>query len=250
MRIIEVEQGSDEWLKARDGKITGTKLKEIASEALPLKADVVAACEAEKLEFKKTWTVGTLLDLLPAAKQAELKASMPKKLGFYEVLAEKIAREKGDMKPMDRGNYLEPEARAAVAERLGEEVVEVGICMHDDYDDISLSPDGLIYKGKGKNKKPLYAVEIKCLSTARHLQAMIEGRIPEDYKYQVLQYFIVIEELEVLHFAFYDPRIEGHELVIIEVERSEVQEEVEKWFKHQVSTLEEINLLAEKYSNF
>lgn len=246
MRIIEVEQGSEEWHKAREGKITGTKLKEVATTSLPLKDDVIKALDKHKLEYKKTWTVGTLLDLLPEQEQAALKAAMPKKLGFYEILAEKIAYEKGDAKPMDRGTELEPEARAAVAERLGEEITEVGICLHDRYDDISLSPDGLIYK----KKKPVYAVEIKCLSTARHLQALIEQRIPEDYKYQVLQYFIVIDELEVLYFSFYDPRIVGHELVIIEVHRDEVQKEVEEWFNYQVEVLNEINQLAEKYSNF
>ena len=96
----------------------------------------------------------------------------------------------------------------------------------------------------------MYAVEIKCLSTARHLQALIEQKIPDDYHFQVLQYFIVIDELEVLYFSFYDPRIVGHELVIIEVHRDEVQAEVEQWFNFQVEALEEINQLAEIYSNF
>lgn len=246
MRILELEQGSAEWLKAREGKITGTKLKEIASTSTPLKADIIAELEKTTILFKKTDTIPELMALLPPVAQQMLKAKVPKKLGFYEVLAEKIAREKGDAKPMDRGTELEPEARAAVAEKLGETIAEVGICVHDKYDDISLSPDGLIYK----KEKPVYAVEIKCLSTARHLQALIEQKIPDDYHFQVLQYFIVIDELEVLYFSFYDPRIVGHELVIIEVHRDDVQKEVEQWFNYQVEVLEEINQLAEQYSNF
>lgn len=246
MRILELEQGSEQWLQARQGKITGTKLKEVASTSTPLKADVIAELEKAGIEHKKTDTIPTLMALLPPVAQQMLKSRVPKKLGFYEVLAEKIAYAKGDAKPMDRGTELEPEARAAVAERLGEEVVEVGICLHDKYDDISCSPDGLIFK----KKKPVYAVEIKCLSTARHLQALIEQKIPDDYHFQVLQYFIVIDELEVLYFSFYDPRIVGHELVIIEVHRDDVQAEVEQWFNFQVEALEEINQLAEIYSNF
>ncbi len=246
MRILDLQQGTEEWKKAREGKITGTKLKDIATLSLPLKDDVIKELEKTNIEYKKTWTAGTLMDLLPPVAQMALKEKMPKKLGFYEILAEKIAYRKGDENPMDRGTELEPEARAAVAKYLDEEITEVGICLHDKYDDISVSPDGLIYK----NKKPVYAVEIKCLSTARHLQALIEKRIPEEYKFQVLQYFIVIDELEVLFFTFYDPRLVGHELCVIEVHRDEVKAEVEQWFNYQVETLEEINALAEKYSNF
>lgn len=246
MRILELEQGSEEWLKAREGKITGTKLKEVASTSTPLKADIIAELEKTTVVFSKNQTIPELMELLPPVAQQMLKARVPKKLGFYEILAEKIAREKGDEKPMDRGTELEPEARAAVAEFLKEEITEVGICVHDKYDDISLSPDGLIYK-KGV---PVYAVEIKCLSTARHLQALIEQKIPDDYHFQVLQYFIVIDELEVLYFSFYDPRIVGYELVVIEVHRDEVKKEVEQWFNYQVEALEEINQLAEQYSNF
>jgi len=246
MRILELEQGSEEWLKAREGKITGTKLKEVASASTPLKADIINELDKSSLLYKKTATIPQLMALLPPAAQQMLKSRIPKKLGFYEILAEKIAYEKGDANPMDRGTELEPEARAAVAAKLNKEIVEVGICVHDKHDDISVSPDGLIYE----KDKPVYAVEIKCLSTARHLQALVEQKIPDDYKFQVLQYFIVIDELEVLFFSFYDPRIVGHELVIIEVHRDEVQKEVEQWFNYQVETLAEINDLATLYSNY
>lgn len=246
MRILELEQGSEEWLKAREGKITGTKLKEVASTSTPLKADITKELDKAGVLYSKSATIPQLMELLPPVAQQMLKARVPKKLGFYEILAEKIAYAKGDAKPMDRGTELEPEARAAVANYLDEQITEVGICLHDKYDDISVSPDGLIYK----NKKPVYAVEIKCLSTARHLQALIEQKIPDDYHFQVLQYFIVIDELEVLYFTFYDPRIVGHELVVIEVHRDEVQKEVEQWFNYQVELLKEINELAEQYSNF
>ena len=213
---------------------------------MPSKADVVAALEDKELEFVKGNTIPVLMAMLPEETQRELRAKVPKKLGYYEILAEKIAYEKGDARPMDRGTELEPEAREAVATYLGEKIVEEGICVHDLHDDISVSPDGIIYK----KKKPVYAVEIKCLSTARHLQALIEQKIPDDYKYQILQYFIVMEELEVLYFAFYDPRIVGHELVVIEVHRDEVQADAERWYNYQVEQLQEINRLAEKYSNF
>lgn len=248
MKVIDVIQGSDEWKAARLGKITGTKLGGVVSNALPLKDDVVAALEAEDAEFKKTWTVQTLFDLLSVNAQEELKKKIPKKIGFYELLAEKIAYQPdpSDPKPLDRGVELEPEAREKVAVLLDEKVEEVGICVSDVHPDIAVSPDGIIKK-KGHI---YYAVEIKCLSTAKHLQALLEQRIPSDYEYQILQYFIVFEELEVLYFTFYDPRVVGHELFVIEVTRDEVAEKVEEYLTHQLSVLAELDELAEQLSNF
>lgn len=248
MQVLNVEQGTEEWLEARLGKITGTKLKDVVDLTLPLKDDIIKALDECDLEYKKSWTSQTLLDLLPEHKQRELMEKKPKKIGFYEILAEKIAHQPNpdDPKPIDRGTQLEPEAREKVALHLDEKVEEVGFCRSDVHPDIAVSPDGIIKK-KGK---VVYAVEIKCLSTARHLQALIEQRIPEDYKYQVLQYFIVMEDLEVLYFSFYDPRVVGHELVVLEVHRDEVADDVEKHLNYQKQVLEEIDRLAEKYSNF
>jgi len=249
MKTLNFEQGSAEWHEARLGKITGTKLKNIVDLTLPLKDDILQALEESKIDdYKKSWTSQTLLDLLPDDKRQELLDKKPKKLGFYEILAEKIAYQPqdGDSKPIDRGNELEPEARDKVALHLDEKVEEVGICISDQHPDIAVSPDGII---KRKNKV-VYAVEIKCLSTARHLQALIEQRVPEDYKYQVLQYFIVFEDLEVLYFTFYDPRVVGYELVVLEVHRDEVQEKVEEHLNYQKQVLADIERLAEKYSNF
>lgn len=252
MKILELEQGTEEWHAARLGKLTGTKAHGAITDGLPLKGDVLKKLEATDIEFKKTWTVGTLFDLLPDEDQEELMRTMPKKIGFYEILAEKVAYqpEDGDPKPIDRGVELEPIAREKVAEKLGEKVEEVGICVSDLHDDIAVSPDGIIRK-KTKGKEHIYyAVEIKCLSTARHLQALIEDRIPTDYKHQVLQYFVVLEELEVLYFCFYDPRIVGHELVIKEVHRDEVAEEVEAYGQAQLAALKELDEWAVKLSNF
>ena len=249
MKVLNVEQGSAEWHEARLGKITGTKLKGIVDLSLPLKDDIIKALnDVGNEEYKKSWTAQTLLDLLPDEKRQELLDKKPKKLGFYEILAEKIAYqpEDGDPKPIDRGVELEPEAREKVALHLDEKVEKVGICISNLHPDIAVSPDGIIKK-KGK---VVYAVEIKCLSTARHLQALIEQRIPEDYKYQVLQYFIVLEDLEVLYFAFYDPRVVGYELVVIEVHRDDVAEQIEEHLNYQRQVLAEIDRLAEKYSNF
>lgn len=246
MHIIDVEQGSEEWHKARAGKITGSKLKNVVSSSTPLKADITAELDKLGIEYKKTSIIPELMELLPPQAAQALKAKVPKKLGFYEILAEKIAYEKGDENPMERGIALEDEARQKLEVLLDEEIETVGLCVHDTVPDIAVSPDGIIRK----NGHIYYAVEIKCLGTARHLQAVIEKNVPDDYKQQVLQYFIVLEELEVLYFTFYDPRVVGHELFVIEVHRKDIAEEAEQYFNWQKEALDEINRLATEYSNF
>ena len=68
----------------------------------------------------------------------------------------------------------------------------------DDDENIAVSPDGFI----GTTE----AVECKCLSSARHIEALLTRAIPSEYEYQVLQYFIVNDKLEMLNFVCYDPR--------------------------------------------
>lgn len=246
MHIIEVEQRSEEWLDARKGKITGSKLKDIVSTGSVPKADVIEELEKLMIPHKKTATIPALMNLLPEEVRARLEKTIPRKLGFYELLADKIAYATGKENAMERGVELEPEAIEKVAEILDEKIETVGLCVHEYIPDIAVSPDGIIRK-KGKIVE---AVEVKCLSTARHLQALIEKRIPDEYHFQVLQYFIVIDTLEVLHFAFYDPRLVGHEVCIIEVHRDEVKDEVTQYEEYQKKVLEEVNVLAEAFTNF
>lgn len=199
MKILNVEQGSDEWLEARRGKITGTKLKDI----IVLRGNV-------------------------------------RKIGFYEILADKLAIE-DDEHPIDRGSRLEEEAIEHFVGVSGKKVeTNVGLCVSDIDDSIAVSPDGLI-KNKGKYTE---AVEVKCLGSKYHLQAVIENQIPKDYHFQVLQYFVVNDDLEKLYFVFYDPRIPSKPFHVIEAERDD--EEVEKYKQYQIDVINQINSYVEQ----
>jgi len=122
------------------------------------------------------------------------------KMGFYELIAERIAIPASDEGVMDRGKRLEDEAIEKFSEQTDKRVDnELVIWYRDDDENIAISPDGSI----GKTE----AVEVKCLSSARHLEAFITKQIPSEFEYQVLQYFIVNDKLKKLYFIFYDPRM-------------------------------------------
>jgi len=165
-----------------------------------------------------------------------------KKIGFWELLAERleIADNESDS-PMQRGTDLEIEAIKAFEENEGKTVnTDLVIWTRDDNESIAISPDGYI----GETE----AVECKCLASARHLEAYFTNKIPKDYWFQVLQYFIVNEKLEQLHFVMYDPRIPQKPYFKITVDRSNVQEEVEQYLDYQKKVIEEVNNLANQLS--
>lgn len=203
MKILKLEQNTEEWFDTRKGKITGSKLKNI----VPLR--------------------GTA-----------------KKIGFYELLADRLATsETGEPEDArERGHRLEPEAIKLFSEQTGKEVESVGMCISDSNPNIALSPDGLI-KNDGKYTE---AVEVKCISSALHLQALIEKKVSTDFNAQKLQYFIVNEELKTLYFVYYDPRVTAKPLHWIEVKREDVEKDIEFYQNYQEETLKEIDTLLEE----
>lgn len=166
---------------------------------------------------------------------------------FYEYLAERLSTETNEEeKPLDRGVRLEDEAVAAFEKKTGKLVTKIGFTVCDKHDKIASSPDGLIKNGKVYNE----AVEVKCLSSGKHVRAWLENAIPKEYYAQGIQYFIVNENLHTLYFVFYDPRITKHPLHIIELYRDDVQQDIEEYFAAETTFLEEVEQKLEEILEF
>lgn len=190
----------------------------------------------EWLEARKTRITGSRLKDIVVLRGNE------KKIGFWELLAERLCIEDGQNEnPMQRGTDLESEAIKQFEEYEGKEVnTDLVIWTRDDNESIAISPDGYI----GETE----AVECKCLASARHLEAYFTKKVPKDYWFQVLQYFIVNEKLEQLHFVMYDPRIPQKPYFKITIDRATVQEEVNEYLEYQKKVLEEVNELVNQLS--
>jgi hypothetical protein len=205
MKILNLEQGTDEWKKARMKMITGTKL------------DLV---------------MGSNLD------QLMLICELIAEEGTEQTKETRISAE------MERGTAEEPFAIKHFSEKKKLKVEKVGMCISEEFPFLACSPDGLI-KVKGeykaglevKNPDTKTAVFYKLLnSVSIEDLALSNGKrpflgIPADYKYQVLNYFLVIPTLEKMHFLTYDARFiaEDVKMSVVELERShpEVQKELE-----------------------
>jgi predicted phage-related endonuclease len=160
------------------------------------------------------------------------------KIGFYELIAEKIAIAPDGENVMDRGNRLEDEGIAKLSEKIGKKIdTSLVIWTRDDDENIAVSPDGVI----GKTE----AAEIKCLSSARHLEAFLTKAIPDEFEFQRLQYFIVNDKLKKLYFGFYDPRMpENIQFFFIEVKREDVQADIDLYLEYQRKVIQEVNQIV------
>lgn len=70
--------------------------------------------------------------------------------------------------------------------------------------------------------------------------------VPDAYRAQALQYFVVCDTLETLYFSMYDPRIYGgarHQ--IIPINRKDIQPLIAEHKRKQLNTLHIIDTLTE-----
>lgn len=193
----------------------------------------------KKYETKEEWLDGRLGKITGSRlKDIVVKRGTDEKIGFYEIIAERIAEPADEENAMQRGVRLEDEAIEMFIEKTGKKVdTSLVIWQREDNKNIAISPDGFI----GKKE----AVEVKCLSSAKHIEAYITQQIPSDYEYQALQYFIVNDNLETLYFVFYDPRMpEKLQLFFLEIKRDE--DKVQEYLQYQRDKLEKIeNIITE-----
>lgn len=262
MIVNNLEQGSPEWHEFRKKKISGTRLKDLYSARAWTKESLVAALDLFEIEYPKTTprkegavpqpkeTVGELEKRLTPEVRMYLLRNAPKKIEFYELLADHLGIEPDDEDRMDRGLRLEEEAldmaKPLIVAHTEDvrEFVTVGCCVSEVDPRIINSPDKLI-KIKSKFKE---AVEIKCLSRARHLQAIVENVVPDEFESQKLQYFIVNPDLEILWFVFYDPRVTCKPFHVIKVTRESLGNKPQEYMEFQLAQLKDIDKLVEELS--
>lgn len=118
-------------------------------------------------------------------------------LGFYELLAERLTDSDDLSSSVERGKALESEALEVASDELGIDFVH-GNVWELDKNHIE-SPDGY-------TKDLKIAIEIKCLSSSRHIQAIYDDRPPIEYATEYANYFLVNKDLEMLIVYLYDPR--------------------------------------------
>lgn len=218
MKIINVDQRSDEWFEARSGVITGTKVKEIK----PL---------------SRKGKTGT------------------QPIGLWKLVADYVSFGSEETRPMARGTKLEPENAQLCIDVLGLKNAELNCGLWETDDGLlGYSPDGaemgdapewaiecksldtaehlyLIFndlwaKGELPDEfEPLFPPRI----------GMYRGidSVAEEHRHQVRQAFVVNPALKVVYYSLYDPRVVVPNIAhyIIKVKREEMEDEIVAQFK-------------------
>jgi hypothetical protein len=206
VRVLEVEQGSSEWLSFREGKRTGTSLGKLYAKSR--KAD-------------------------------ELYDTTKPLLTMYAKIAERLAEGTGDDDGLEssreRGKELEAEAIATAEQKLGLKLIRGNVWQSDDENHIE-SRDAY-------TEDLTQAVEVKCLSSARHIMAIMTETPPQEYLAEYYNYFLVNDKLETLHIFLYDPRflLEHLQWHSFEMHSKDITKQLER--------MAEIDAAAEQFIN-
>lgn len=196
MKILDVEQGTPEWHAKRRCMVTGTKLEDVMGTALA-----------------RTQLIS-------------------------ELIAEEMTEQSKIMRPtaeMERGNEEEEFAVRMFEKQTGKKLVRGGMWLSDEYAYVAHSPDAAIHE---ENGDVLEAVEVKNPDSKNVVFARLAREIPNDelgltksklpflgvpadYKWQVVNSFLVNRKLEKLHFLIHDARFidEKAKLYVITIER-------------------------------
>lgn len=177
LTTLDCEQGSEEWLAARLGIPTATGFENIVT-ATGKKSASYIKYMAELIE------------------ESILGGGDTFKSGF-----------------MERGNQLEPQARAAYEFLTGNDVIQVGGVYLNEDREVMVSPDGLIPKLKK-------GLEIKCPKMSTHIRYLLEGGVPAEYVIQV-QANLWVTGYETWDFVSYCPEYQKQTLYLFTAARDE-----------------------------
>ena len=142
----KMTQGSEEWFRARKGRVTASQASRI---------------------------------LTPKGKDSAQWSDYVVELVAECIRPDEIPAFTGNMHT-DRGNTLEAEARQWFADHTGYDIREVGFVTRDD-NVVGCSPDALIYQ----DETPVGGLEIKSPMAKNHLAYLVDGVIPSIYLPQV-----------------------------------------------------------------
>ena len=248
MKILDLEQRSQEWLDFHEGRISGSSAKDYSSVRYIPKAELVEFAESKGYDFPKNLTMDNIKAMLTEDELNELYANVQINDSIYKLIAQRIAKpinpndyadripEGATYSAMLRGQILEEEARKLISEKLGKQIIPGRVWQSEENEYMICSPDGEIVDDTGKVSE---AVEIKCLDSWKVVKAYYEKHPPLDYEAQIIQYFLVNENLQKLYFCIYSDVFTNPDLglQIFELKREDYREKIELTGRVQNATL-------------
>jgi len=226
MKVLDFQQGTDDWLTLRHSMVSGTTLDDVYSEFTITISEIKNILNNHAIDFKGKTLKSDLYALLPSTEREAIESRIPLKDRAWHIAASKLLdadlTDAENITTADRGNRLESEALDLYEKKHGSKIKR-GLVLGSQFKYFMLSPDGVSADGQT-------AVEVKCLGWGKQLKAFITKKIPDDFTGQAVSYFIALPKLQNLTFAFYDPRFYDKKLQYFEIEvaRSELADKINR----------------------
>lgn len=169
MKVIEAAQGSEEWFAARCGRVTASRMK-----------DVLASGRSGAPSATRAAYMGELI---------------------AETLTGRPANAFQGNADTERGNELEPMARAEYETRRGVLALTTGLVIHPRIERSGASPDGLV----GDDG----LLELKCPRIHTHIGYLLGKEPPPQYLPQ-MAWQCACTERSWVDFASYCPEMPEH----------------------------------------
>lgn len=199
-----IEQRSIEWNQLRMGKVGGSQLATIIDQ----KTGIL------KKETKSTTPIITAISKLIA----EIKTDFSNDSDFQS----------------DSMLWGVEEEADAIKEIATEDSFQCGYVTNSDYKYFGISPDLLSAKT---------GWEIKCPNSSTFADWVIKGGLPIKHKVQVMDYFVMMPELDTMVFVIYDSRYPENNLRKIKIKRADNLE----FIANMSNAMKEFDKLVDKY---
>jgi len=253
MQTFKFQKNGEDWREFKLGKSGGSSFHDLYPSRNITKEIAMAHLDLKGIEYNPKSKAGDILELLTAQDIGEIKAEGDKKDAFYKLVAERIARpitandyedklngQKFSM--MLRGHILEEEGVREFEKRNNIKVDgtkdECVVWQRGDNKDSIVSPDATI----GVKE----AVEIKAFASHRIIRAFDEQHYPEECHEQIVKYFIVNPELEVLHFVLYTDVMPSLSYLQFDIFRADIEQDIREFKAFEDAILIQANALAER----
>ena len=181
--VHDMPQRSEEWYAIRLGRVTGSVASKYFNLNGKLKSDNVIYNNISK-------QVSELI------------------LGYDD-------SNKADSIDMYRGRSMEGEA---LADLYSKDWSDIGFVTNTELPNMGVSPDAVLYIGG----EIIKGAEVKCPTSTKHINYMLNGNVPNDYKIQIGMQFIIMPTIESVIFRSYNPQFDSKTSVFdVKVERGD-----------------------------
>ena len=142
---------------------------------------------------------------------------------MYKLIAERMTEPQVDdlsSSSVARGREMEPLARKAVEFKTGIEFTETGMLVSDEIEGFGLSPDAIYEEGG----KVIGGLEIKCPDSKKHIEYLVNNKLPKEYVDQVKAPFLMSDDIQWWYFASFDDRNYELPIFLLKITRDSFKE--------------------------